>query len=92
MSIVVIGGHDRMSRDYLNICKKYKCKAKIFTQMKAGLNDKIGGADVIILFTNIVSHKMAIKAKKEAERKNIRVINNHNSTVHSLEEIIKNII
>ena len=43
--------------------------------MKAGLNDKIGSPDVIILFTNIVSHKMARKAKKEAERKNIRIIN-----------------
>ncbi|GAA0763349.1 MULTISPECIES: DUF2325 domain-containing protein [Clostridium] len=92
MSIVVVGGHDRMSREYLDVCKKYNCKAKIFTQMKAGLNDKIGNPDVIILFTNVVSHKMVRKAKKEADRKNIKIINNHNSTVHSLEEIIRNII
>jgi hypothetical protein len=92
MSIVVVGGHDRMSREYFDVCKKYNCKAKIFTQMKAGLNDKIGNPDVIILFTNVVSHKMVRKAKKEADRKNIKIINNHNSTVHSLEEIIRNII
>jgi len=92
MSIVVVGGHDRMSREYLDVCKKYNCKAKIFTQMKAGLNDKIGNPDVIILFTNVVSHKMVRKAKKEADRKNIKIINNHNSTGHSLEEIIRNII
>lgn len=92
MSIVVVGGHDRMSREYLDVCKKYNCKAKIFTQMKSGLNDKIGNPDVIILFTNVVSHKMVRKAKKEADRKNIKIINNHNSTVHSLEEIIRTII
>ena len=33
MSIVIIGGHDRMVRQYRTICKEHNCKAKIFTQM-----------------------------------------------------------
>ena len=35
MSVVIIGGHDRMVCKYKEICKNYKCKAKIFTQMPA---------------------------------------------------------
>ncbi|MBO5460032.1 MAG: DUF2325 domain-containing protein, partial [Lachnospira sp.] len=33
MSIVIVGGHDRMVSQYKKICKEHKCKAKIFTQM-----------------------------------------------------------
>ena len=36
MSVVIIGGHDRMVCQYKQICKQFKCKAKVFTQMSAG--------------------------------------------------------
>ena len=42
MSIVIIGGHDRMVCQYMKICKNYKCKAKVFTQMPACLNKQVG--------------------------------------------------
>ena len=35
MSIVVVGGNDRMATRYKDICKSFKCKAKVFTQMPA---------------------------------------------------------
>lgn len=57
MSIVIIGGHDRMVRQYETICKKHNCKVKIFTQMPSCLNKKIGNPDLVVLFTNTVSHK-----------------------------------
>ena len=47
MSIVIIGGHDRMVRQYETICKKHNCKAKIFTQMPSCLNKKIGNPDLV---------------------------------------------
>ena len=58
MSVVIIGGHDRMVCQYKKICKEHKCKAKVFTQMPAKLSSQIGSPDLIILFTNTVSHKM----------------------------------
>ena len=33
MSVVIVGGHDRMVRQYMDICKKYNCKSKVFTQL-----------------------------------------------------------
>lgn len=33
MSVVVVGGNDRMATRYKDICKEYNCKAKVFTQM-----------------------------------------------------------
>ena len=35
MSVVIVGGHDRMVSQYKKICKEHKCKAKVFTQMNA---------------------------------------------------------
>ena len=37
MSVVIVGGHDRMVRQYMDICKNHNCKAKVFTQMPGNL-------------------------------------------------------
>ena len=51
MSVVIIGGHDRMVCQYKKICKQFNCKAKVFTQMSASLSKQIGSPDLIVLFT-----------------------------------------
>lgn len=91
MSVVIVGGHDKMCKDYIRLCKKYNCKAKVFTQMETGFKDKIGMPDAVLLLTDVVSHKLVITAKREAEKKNIRIIRNHKSTLNSVEAIIKEI-
>ena len=70
MSVVIIGGHDRMVCQYKKVCKQFNCKAKIFTQMSASLSKQIGSPDLIVLFTNTVSHKMVRCAVEEAGRCN----------------------
>ena len=70
MSVVIVGGHDRMVSQYKKICKDFKCKAKVFTQMSANLSGQIGSPDLLILFTNTVSHKMVHCAVTEAEKCN----------------------
>ena len=44
MSVVIIGGHDRMVSQYKKICKNYNCKAKVFTQMSASLDKQKTGS------------------------------------------------
>ena len=48
MSVVIIGGHDRMVCQYKKICKSYQCKAKVFTQMSGNLKEKIGKPDLVV--------------------------------------------
>ena len=55
MSVVIVGGHDRMVRQYMDICKKFNCKSKVFTQLPGNFRSQIGQADLIILFTSTVS-------------------------------------
>ena len=88
MSVVIIGGHERMETQYKQICKQYKCKAKVFTKMKTDLKNKIGSPDLLILFTSTVSHKMVHCALKEAERYNIRVERTHSASANALENVL----
>lgn len=91
MSVVIIGGHDRMVCQYKQICKQFKCKAKVFTQMSAAMSKQIGSPDLIVLFTNRVSHKMVRCAVEEAGRCNAEVVRCHTSSKNALEEILGNI-
>ena len=69
MSVVIIGGNECMSRKYTDICQEHGCKAKVFPKETGPLEKKIGSPDLMILFTNTVSHKMIQGAMKAAKKK-----------------------
>ena len=58
MSIVIIGGNERMVCQY---------------------------TDLMVLFTNTVSHKMVISASQEAKKNNIPVARVHTSSASALK-------
>ncbi len=89
MSVVIIGGHDRMVCQYKKICKEHRCKAKVFTQMPANMGKQIGSPDLIVLFTNTVSHKMVKCAVEEAGKSNTDVVRSHTSSANALHEILQ---
>lgn len=89
MSVVIIGGHDRMVRQYKDICKSHKCKAKVFTQMCTGLDKKVGCPDLLILFTSTVSHKMIHCVMDEIDERKTDVIRCHTSSQAALSEILQ---
>lgn len=89
MSIVIIGGNERMENQYKEICKQHKCKAKVFTKKMANLKNQIGNPDLMILFTSTVSHKMVQCAVSESERNNITIERSHSSSASALKNILK---
>ncbi len=89
MSVVIIGGHDRMICHYRKVCENHNCKAKIFTHMTGELKNQIGNPDLIVLFTNTVSHKMVRCAVAEAERTNASLVRCHTSSKSALVEILQ---
>ena len=88
MSVVIIGGHDRMVSQYKKICKNYNCKAKVFTQMSASLDKQIGRPDLLVLFTNTVSHKMIQGAMKAAKKNSVPVARIHSSSATALRNLL----
>lgn len=40
MSVVIVGGHDRMVQQYKQVCKAHRCKAKVFTKKAGNLGNQ----------------------------------------------------
>ena len=89
MSVVIIGGNDRMQRIYTDACASYGCTAKIFMDNKGVIRKKIGSPDLLILFTSTVSHKMAESAVAEAKLCNARIARPHSSSLSALHGILR---
>ncbi len=90
MSVVIVGGNERMAGQYADICREYGYKAKVFTKEKGSLRKKMGCPDLLILFTGTVSHKMVISASQEARKNHIPVEHVHSSSVSALHQILRN--
>lgn len=89
MSVVVVGGNDRMATRYKDICKTYNCKAKVFTQMPTDFTEKIGNPDLMVVFTNTCSHKMANLVRQKSEKSDIPVVRVHNASVNALKTVLE---
>ena len=76
---------------YKKICKAYRCKVKVFTQMSGNLKEMIGSTDLLILFTNKVSHKMVRCAVSEAEKCHADIVRCHTSSGAALNEILEKV-
>ena len=76
MSVVIIGGNERMETRYADICKAYGYdKAKVFVKENSS-------------FTNTVSHKMMLSATQEAKRNSVPVARVHSSSVVALSQLL----
>ncbi|MEE5992926.1 MAG: DUF2325 domain-containing protein [Oscillospiraceae bacterium] len=89
MSIVIVGGNDCMTRQYKDICKSYRCRAKVFTQMHDGLKDKIGSPDLLVLFTGTASHKMIKLALNSTKSNKTTIVRSHTSSASALRNILE---
>ena len=73
MSIVIIGGNERMVCQYSDICKDYGCKAKVFPKEHGSVRKKrsaVGSHDPVYQYG---VHKMVITAaRSETEQRTHR--------------------
>ncbi len=88
MSIVIIGGNECMECQYKTLCKKYNCRAKVFTKMEGGMKNKIGSPDIMVLFTGTVSHKMVRCAMSEIKGSDTVIARCHSSSMAALKGIL----
>lgn len=88
MSVVIVGGNECMIRQYKELCREYKCKAKIYPKMTGGMKD-IGTPDLLVLFTNTVSHKMVRSALDQTKGQVIKTVRSHTSSMNALRSILK---
>ena len=89
MSVVILGGNECMERRYKDLCKSYQCQSKIFTKPAGGLRNKLGNPDLMIFFTNTMSHKMVQDAMSEIKGQNTVIERCHTSSLSALRSILE---
>ncbi len=77
-----------MAGRYKDICTSYKCKSKVFTQMPADFENKIGSPDLVIVFTGTCSHKMLGGVNKHSEKSGTPVRHLHSSSASALKNLL----
>ena len=89
MSVVIVGGNDCMVRQYKELCKEYRCRAKVFTQMRDGLKERLGRPDLLVLFTSTMSHKMLRCALTQTKGSDTVIARSHTSSIEALRGILE---
>ncbi|MGN0034917.1 MAG: DUF2325 domain-containing protein [Coriobacteriales bacterium] len=89
MSVVIVGGNKRMQRNYNDICKKYGCSCKCFIEPGSDVARRIGSPDLLVLFTNTVSHQLVRCALCRARKCKTCVERCHTSSATALEDILQ---
>ena len=88
MSIVIVGGNECMTRQYKDLCKEYQSKAKVYPKMTKSMRD-MGKPDLLVLFTNTVSHKMIRSALEQTKGQDVKVVRSHTSSMNALRGILE---
>ncbi len=87
MSVVIVGGNERMIRRYKELCREYHCDAKVIIEMNGALRN-MGNPDLLVLFTSTVSHKMVNCALSAIKGHNVSVARSHTSSMAALRSIL----
>ena len=88
MSVVIVGGNERMERQYKELCASYRCEAKVYTK-KSGMSGKVGSPDLLVLFTGTMSHKMLQGTLRAIRGKDMVVARSHSSSMAALRGILE---
>ncbi len=87
MSVVILGGNECMERNYSDLCKKFGHTAKVFCKPCTNIKNKVGSPDLVVLFTNTVSHKI-VRTVVDNLDKSTTVVRTHSSSMASLQKIL----
>ena len=88
MTLLVVGGNERMKRDYINLGKEKGYKTKVILNMSSKILKDFGTPNAVVMFTSTVSHKLKTVVETQAKKKNIPVIRHYNNSKVSFMECL----
>ncbi len=91
MSIGILGGLDRLKRNYEKEGRDRGYKVKVFGQRVPNLLQRLSGVNGIVLFTGMVSHPLAMEAIRFAKQNNIPVERTHSSGMSGFKKCLDEI-
>ncbi len=88
MSVAIIGGLDRLKRNYEKIGLNMGLNVKCFFQRIPDIRKRLNGVKGIVIFTGTTSHPLVIEVLQAARQFNIPVERSHSSGVSSLKRCL----
>lgn len=85
----IIAGMDRLKPDYMETCREAGHEVKCIAKNEKKFTGKIGNPDLILVFTNKISHGARDKAILVAKKKGIHLEMFHSCGVSSLKEFLR---
>ncbi|NJB69123.1 ribosomal protein L30E [Desulfobaculum xiamenense] len=89
MCAAVIGGMDRLKRNYILTARELGIDLKVFTGKENSIAPKLGKPDLVVVFTNQVSHKARREVATYAKANDIRLHLSHSCGVSSLRNCLE---
>lgn len=91
MCAALIGGMDRLRKDYIDTARDLGVDLKVFTGQERSIKNQLGELDLVILFTSKLSHAARKEAIKHAKTRRIPLRMIHASGVSSLRKCIEEV-
>lgn len=86
MCAALVGGMDRLRKEYIDTAKDMGFDLKVFTGQERSIKSQLGDLDMVILFTGKVSHAARHEAVKHAKANSIPLHMIHSSGVSALRK------
>ncbi len=86
MCVALIGGMDRLERQYISEAERMGIDLRVFTKPATGMSAKVKNVDAIVIFTNKVSHKAKKEVMNIAKARNIPVFMYHSCGICTLKD------
>lgn len=88
MCAALIGGMDRLKRDYIDEAKRHGIKLKCYTGKERNITGSVGNVDFVVLFTNKVSHKARNGIVKHLKGSDVPIHMHHSCGVSTLRKCL----
>lgn len=88
MCVALIGGMDRLERNYICEAEKLGIDIRVFTKPEVNITSKIKNVDAVVIFTNKVSHKAKKEVMNVAKLRNIPVFMYHSCGICTLRNCL----
>lgn len=89
MSVVILGGNECMTRKYKDLCRSFDCSAKVIPKMGGSLKGRLGTPDLLVMFTDTISHKMVQNALNETKGGEAVVVRCRSSSMSALRGVLQ---
>ncbi|ABB37084.1 hypothetical protein Dde_0283 [Oleidesulfovibrio alaskensis G20] len=90
MCATLIGGMDRLKREYIDTARKSGVDLKVFTGKENRISGQMGSTDLVIVFTNKVSHSARKEVMQYARSRSIPVAMIHSCGISTLRQCLSN--